>query len=108
MYIYIGKDGKRHAVLMQSLCLELNSFGNVLGYYLEARLCALVSGAHYVSIRKILTSSEVHTHSPIMDLLPTISLHNSPNITHFISNVKRECQCEWDDCHEKAEALYTI
>jgi hypothetical protein len=41
-----------------------------------------------------------------MDLLPTISLHNSPNITHFISNAKRECQCEWDDCHEKAEALY--
>lgn len=104
--IPLDRDGNRHAALLQTLCLELNSFGNVLGYYIEARLCALISGTHYVSIRKVSTSTEVHTHSPILEMLPTISLHKTPNTSYSILNIKRECLCEYDDCHEHAEALY--
>lgn len=104
--IPLGSDGNRHAALIQTVCVELNSFGNTLGFYLEGRLCALIAGVHYVSIRKISTSIEVHTHSPIIELLPTISLHKSPNTTDAILNVKRECFCETNDCHEHPEALY--
>jgi len=103
-------------IMFQTPCLDLDSFGNRLGFYIEARLCAREVGAHYVASEMTnTTNTSKASRDPFFLTLPSLVKHPHPVTTtkwtsdkksqiEKIGEMERFCPCGIF-CHENENAL---
>lgn len=85
------------SVMLTTPCLSLDRLGNSLSLYVESRLCANVSGLHFISL---INSSAV---VPIMSHLPEVIYHPQEREGGLI-RARTLCHCN-NVCHEDPAAL---
>ena len=87
-------DGIKVPVMVQTNCFEKGSLGNQLSNYFEARICAHISGIHYLSLSH-LSGEDSKQHHPFFTGLPTLVQHQSPVASMELakSNAKKNCGC---------------
>jgi hypothetical protein len=97
----IARLGSNHPdVFLHTPCFALDSFGNKWSNYLEARICANITGLHYVGASmkwgKIIDDN-------FLDPVPSIAVNRQQS--HAPHNrLKTICPCH-TMCHEKANGL---
>ena len=93
-------------IFVSSPCLGSDSLGNFLGAYFENMICALLSGAHYVTVAKVYDPATRHAPSAFISHLPDIVVHKSPSTREqSVQLVKKHCTCDLN-CHENLDAAW--
>ena len=98
--------------LINTPCFSHDSVGNSLSNYLEARLCADVSGLHFLAPHKMFINgnNERFRHmngkneSTIFTYLPALVQHQHPATSSGSVELEDTCPCA-DACHERKKAL---
>lgn len=95
-------DGEKVPVMVQTNCFERGSLGNQLSNYFEARICAQLSGVHYVSLSHLVGEDATQPLHPFFSGLPALVQHPSPVNSMEMAklNVKKHCSCS-SICHGK-------
>ena len=89
-------------VLIYPFCAKTFQLGNTLGYYLNDLACAVVSGAHFITVNKQFTYIDInhlqtkneHDRDTFFQHLPLIYINKQP--LHPIDvklKMKKECDC---------------
>ena len=88
-------DGIKVPVMVQTNCFERGSLGNQLSNYFEARICAHISGIHYLSLSHLSGEDSKQPHHPFFTGLPTLVQHQSPVASMEVAklNAKKYCGC---------------
>ena len=88
-------DGRKVPVMVQTNCFERGSLGNQLSNYFEARICAHISGIHYLSLSHLSGEDSKQPYHPFFTGLPTLVQHQSPAESMEVAklNVKKYCGC---------------
>eukprot|EP01041_Mallomonas_annulata_P011348 gene11348-23755_t len=94
-----------HPVLVHSLCLGYDSLGNQLGQYMENRICANISGIHYISVSR--RWKPRGPEDAFMTALPSTVLHPDPKPYSAMITLDSTCPCN-DMCHEYENGLVHI
>jgi hypothetical protein len=84
-------------IMLTTPCLSLDRLGNSLSLYLESRICANISGLHFISL--INASASAH----IMSYLPEVIYHDN-QMKGGLMKAKGLCICN-NICHENPLAL---
>ncbi len=97
-------DGEKIPVMVQTNCFEKGSLGNQLSNYFEARICAQLSGVHYLSLSHMVGDDAKQPH-PFFKGLPALVQHLSPvnSMKMAKQNVKNYCTCG-SICHGKCSS----
>lgn len=85
-------------ILVTTPCIHHESFGNYLSDYLESRICANLTGLHYISLLSSSSSSV-----SLLSSLPH-SIYHPHASTNGIITAKKICTC-YSICHENPYAL---
>lgn len=90
-----------NGVLIHTPCLDKDSFGNKWSNYVESRLCAQVTGMHFITPSKICCDqgSNVEFFNPISSVV-----YNSKWQKNGIQNIPSLCHCQ-AGCHGNPKAL---
>jgi hypothetical protein len=88
--------------ITQTPCFDEDSVGNRWSDYIEARLCANLTGLHFITLSK--TCCETITENVFHNILPDIIYHNKPNNNMKYDSMLQICQCG-SSCHHRKEAL---
>lgn len=96
----VGLGSKHQDVLVHTPCFAIDSLGNKWSNYLEARICANISGLHYLGASmkwgKIVEDSFL---DPVPSIVINKQQHRLPP-----ARLKSMCPCH-TMCHEKANGL---
>mmetsp|Transcript_20074 Transcript_20074/g.28848 ORF Transcript_20074/g.28848 Transcript_20074/m.28848 type:complete len:390 (+) Transcript_20074:81-1250(+) len=96
----IMKEVERNAnkaVLTTTPCLEVRSLGNSLSIYVESRICANISGLHFLAWGESAQSS-------LIGSLPR-TVYNPSARSESAAQAKSMCPCKVNICHEHQMSL---
>mmetsp|Transcript_27708 Transcript_27708/g.27931 ORF Transcript_27708/g.27931 Transcript_27708/m.27931 type:complete len:410 (+) Transcript_27708:433-1662(+) len=92
-----------HPIMVHSMCFGYGSLGNILSQYIENRICANITGLHYITVQKTYPYKNT-TEDIFLTALPSTVLHAHPNPHRAIQGIEKACPCN-DMCHEYEDGL---
>jgi hypothetical protein len=100
----ISSFGGRQNVFVQTPCLDEDSIGNLIGNYVEGRLCADALGISYVAINKLAPYMSYMANHSFFKAFPDV-VYNSKNatVTSWV-DIVQTCSCR-NNCHKSRRAL---
>eukprot|EP01041_Mallomonas_annulata_P008738 gene8738-18057_t len=101
-------DAKRNGIdlnepiIIQSPCFFPKSAGNYVSNYIEIRLCAIITGMHYIATDMVDETAQIDN---FIRALPTVVPHSQPNTVDVANDILRNnCTCE-QYCHSGNHTL---